>query len=161
MNSEPQTPLSRSGDAHWAVAAKERPLSEIVNDIWLKAEVLIRQEIQLGLADAQGRIEVLKTELDTRVTTLKGELTTKVIGGAILYAGLLTLLAAFVIALAHVMSAWLAALSVGMVAGVTGLVMLRIHPQQGDGLYAPDGAQRHMTTTTQTNTQTSLGEPIK
>lgn len=35
------------------VAMDERPLGEIIKDLWMNTEVLIRQEMQLGLADAE------------------------------------------------------------------------------------------------------------
>ena len=42
-------------------------------------------------------------------------------GGAVLFAGLLVLLASAVLGLSHIMAAWLAALSVGIVVSVVGI----------------------------------------
>jgi hypothetical protein len=90
-----------------------RPLGEIVSDLWHNTQVLVRQELTLGLA-----------EIDQRVDTLKGDLTRVTVGGAVLYAGVLSLVAALVMALAKVMDGWLAALITGVVVGVVGFALL-------------------------------------
>jgi hypothetical protein len=85
--------------------SSEREVGAIVADVWENAEKLVRQELELGLA-----------ELDRRVDKLKIGLTSAAIGGATLYAGVLVLLAAAVLGLANVMAPWLAALIVGVLA---------------------------------------------
>jgi hypothetical protein len=89
-------------------ASGERDVGAIVAHVWENAEKLVRQELELGLA-----------ELDRRVDKLKIGLTSAAIGGAVLYAGVLCLLAAVVLGLSNVMAPWLAALIVGAV--VTGV----------------------------------------
>jgi hypothetical protein len=106
-------------------AAQERPLGEIVNDAWQHAETLIRQELQLALADAQERVDKLKVELDGDVRKLKTELIAKAVGGAIAFIALLLLSATLVLLLAEVMKPWLAALLVSGVVGGAGYALLR------------------------------------
>jgi hypothetical protein len=92
--------------------SNERQVGAIVADVWENAEKLVRQELELGLA-----------ELDRRVDKLKIGLVSATIGGAVLYAGLLTLLAAVVLGLSNVMAPWLAALIVGLVVTGVGAAM--------------------------------------
>lgn len=93
----------------------ERPIGEIVSNLWMNTETLIRQELQLGLADAEERVHVFKKQIDADVDVLKRELTIKAVAGAVAFAGVLTLTAALVLGLANVMPAWLSALIVGVV----------------------------------------------
>lgn len=99
-----ETPILRDN----LTTSSQREVGAIVADVWENAEKLVRQELELGLA-----------ELDRRVDKLKIGLTTAAIGGAVLYGGVLTLLAAVVLGLSEVMAPWLAALIVGLV--VTGI----------------------------------------
>jgi hypothetical protein len=102
----------------------ERPIAEIVSDLWLNTETLIRQELQLGLADAEQRAKAFKAELDKDVTVLKRELIIKAIGGIVALIGGLTLTAAVVLLLANELPAWLSALIVGLVISGAAAVML-------------------------------------
>lgn len=96
-------------------ASQERELSAIVSNVWLNAEKLLRQEVQLGLA-----------ELSQRADKLKQGLLTATITGAFLLAGVLTLLAAVVLGLSKVMEPWLSALIVGgLVTGVGVTLLMR------------------------------------
>jgi hypothetical protein len=90
-----------------------RPFGEIVADLWENTQLLVRQELALGLA-----------EVDQRVDTLKGDLMRVTIGGAVLYAGVLSLVAALALGLAKVMDGWLAALITGVVVAATGFALL-------------------------------------
>jgi hypothetical protein len=103
-----------------------RPISAIANDVLHNTETLIRQELQLGLADAEGRLTVLRAELGDQVERLKLELSAKVIGGAVAFAGALTLTAAAVWLLAQAFDhqKWLAALIVGVVVSAIGVALL-------------------------------------
>ena len=92
--------------------SSEREVGAIVADVWENAEKLVRQELELGLA-----------ELDRRVDKLKIGLVTAAIGGAVLYGGVLVLLAAVVLGLSEVMAPWLAALIVGGVVTAIGAAM--------------------------------------
>lgn len=104
--------------------ADERPISEIVTDLWMNTETLIRQELQLGLADAEQRARSFKTEVDQQIDVLKRELIIKAIGGAVGFAGLLTLTASLVLLLAMELPAWLSALIVGVVISGGAAVLL-------------------------------------
>jgi len=92
--------------------SSEREVGAIVANVWENAEKLVRQELELGLA-----------EIDRRVDKLKIGLTSAAIGGAVLYAGVLVLLAAVILGLSNVMAPWLAALLVGVVATGAGAFM--------------------------------------
>jgi hypothetical protein len=74
---------------------------------------LLRQEIALATAEVTAAL--------TRLTT--GAISV-VAGGAVLYAGLLTLLAAAVLGLSLVVPAWLAALLVGAAVSLVGFVLV-------------------------------------
>jgi hypothetical protein len=103
----------------------ERPLSAIVLDLWEKTESLVRQEMRLGLAEAEEKVDVLKTELEAKLAALKVELAAKAVGGAVLFAGLLTLVAAVVLLLAQAVAPWVAALIVGVASSAGGFVLVR------------------------------------
>jgi hypothetical protein len=102
-----------------------RPIGAIANDVLHKTETLIRQELQLGLADAESRLVVMRAELGNELRQLKLELSAKVIGGAVVFAGALTLTAAAVWLLAQAFEhqKWLAALIVGVVLGASGVAL--------------------------------------
>lgn len=102
-----------------------RPIGEIANDIWHRAEQLLRQEMKLGITDAQERLQLLQRDVERRVDVLKVELIAKAAGGAVAFIGLLTLTAAIVLLLAKVMQPWLAALCVGIVVIGIGVLLLR------------------------------------
>ena len=103
----------------------ERPFAVIVTDLWEKTEALVRQEMRLGITEAEEKVELLKVELKDEVAKLKVELVTKAIGGAVAAVGGLALVAALIMLLAEVMPPWLAALLVGVVAAGAGVLMLK------------------------------------
>jgi hypothetical protein len=74
---------------------------------------LFRQEVALATAEVSGAL-----------TRMLLGMTSVATGAAVLYAGFLVLLAAAVLGLATMMSPWLAALVVGLVASVIGLGMV-------------------------------------
>jgi uncharacterized MnhB-related membrane protein len=91
-----------------------RPLGTIIAELWENTERLARQEIALGLA-----------QVDQRVDHIKGDLARVTLGGAVLYAGVLSLVAAVVLLLAKAIDPWLSALIVGAVVGGTGYALLQ------------------------------------
>lgn len=93
--------------------SRERELGAIVTDMWSNAETLLRAELDLGLA-----------KLDLRVEKLKHSLLLATLGGAIVYAGVLLLLAAAVLGLSQVMAPWLSALLLGVVVTAVGATLL-------------------------------------
>jgi len=103
----------------------ERSIGTIVTDLWEKTEVLVRQEMRLGIAEAEEKVDALKIDLQGKVEQLKIELTAKAIGGLVAFAGLLTIVAAIVLLLAMAMEPWLAALLVGVVFAVGGGLLLK------------------------------------
>jgi hypothetical protein len=106
-------------------ATDERPIGMIVNDAWQKADTLIRQELQLALADAQERVDKLKVELEDRVAGLKAELTVKAVGAAFALVAIMTLAAALVLGLTLAMPPGFAALLVGLAFGSASFLILK------------------------------------
>jgi hypothetical protein len=120
---EDATASSLDSEGH--MAEPERPIGVIINDLWEKAEVLVRQEMRLGLTEAEERVGKLRRELGEQAIELKAELTAKLVGGAVLFAALLVLLAALTLLLAEAVAPWLAALIVSAVVGVGGVLLLQ------------------------------------
>lgn len=110
MNSELDVIPPAASDA--LSARRERELGAIVSDMWVNAEKLLRQELELGLA-----------ELSLRADKLKQGLLSAAIAGAFLFAGFLTLLATAVLGLSKVMEPWLAALIVGGLVTAVGVTL--------------------------------------
>jgi hypothetical protein len=92
----------------------EKPLRELLSELWENSEKLVRQEFQLALS-----------ELDDRIDKAKMALMSAAIGGAVIYAGVLAIVAALILLLAEVMAPWLAALIVGAVAAIGGVLLLQ------------------------------------
>ncbi len=88
-------------------------MSAILADMWENTEKLVRQELDLAIAQLNARAETLKTDLLTTLT-----------GMAVLYAGLLSIVAACVFLLSRVVEPWLAALIVGLAVSAVGYGML-------------------------------------
>jgi hypothetical protein len=103
----------------------QRSVGAIVTDLWEKTETLVRQEMRLGLAEAEEKVDLLKVELDDRLNTLKLELAAKAIGGAVAIGGALALVAAVVLVLSEAMPPWLAAIVTGVVFGGGGFALLK------------------------------------
>jgi len=106
-------------------APDERPFAVIVTDLWEKTEALVRQEMRLGITEAEEKVDVLKAEVKQEVAELKVELVAKGLGASVALAGTLALVAALILLLAEVMPAWSAALLVALVAGGGGALLLR------------------------------------
>ena len=108
-------------------ASGERELGAIVSDMWTNAEKLLRQELELGLA-----------ELSLRADKLKQGLLSAAIAGAFLFAGVLTLLATVVLGLSKVMEPWLAALIVGSLVTGVGVTLLMRGEHKVEQATTPD-----------------------
>lgn len=106
-------------------APDERPFAVIVTDLWEKTEALVRQEMRLGITEAEEKVDVLKAELKEEVAELKVELSAKAIGGGVALAGVFALVAALILLLAHAMPDWIAALLVALVMGGAGAFLLK------------------------------------
>jgi Putative Actinobacterial Holin-X, holin superfamily III len=85
-------------------------LRRLVDDL----SILFRKEMALA-----------KAEVSQAVDEAKAGIAGIAVGGAVLYAGFLTVLAAFVMLLARVMPAWGAALLVGAVTVIAGYAMVQ------------------------------------
>jgi fatty acid desaturase len=92
----------------------ERSLGELFGELARETGTLVRQEVELA-----------KTEMTQRATRAGKDVGSLAVGGAIAYAGFLTLLAALVAGLATVMPVWLAALIVGLVVAVVGYLLVQ------------------------------------
>jgi hypothetical protein len=102
-----------------------RSIGALVTDLWEKTETLVRQEMRLGITEAEEKVDHLKVELDDRVKTLKLEMAAKAVGGAIAIGGALSLVASVVLLLAYVMPPWLAAVITGCVLSGIGFALLK------------------------------------
>ncbi len=107
----------------------QRELGAIVADVWENAEKLVRQELELALA-----------ELDRRVEKLKVGVLAATVSCAALYAGALLLLSALVLGLSKVMEPWLAALLPGVVVTAAGVILGRRARHEGGSVQARAGA---------------------
>ena len=93
----------------------ERSLGELFGELARDMGLLVRQEV--GLAT---------TEMTRKVTRAAQDVAMAAVGGLVLYAGLLGILAALVIGLAAAgLSWWQAALVVGVVAAVIGALLMQ------------------------------------
>ena len=121
---KPVVSASSRQERQTSASGDERPIAEIVSNLWLNTETLIRQELQLGLADAEQRMQQFKGEVAEDVDKLKRELAIKAAGVAIAFVGLLSLTAALVLFLAKELPAWLSALIVGLVIAGAGTALV-------------------------------------
>ena len=89
-------------------AKESRSLGELFADLSRETTTLVRQEIALATA-----------ELTRKATRVGKDVGFLAVGGAVIYAGFLGIMAAVILALALVLPAWLSALIVGgVVAGI-------------------------------------------
>ena len=93
----------------------ERPVGGLLADLARQFALLLRQELALARAEMVGK-----------VGRLGGGAGLLAAGGLLAFAGLLYLLAAATLALTQVVDPWLAALAVGAVALVLGLVLVLV-----------------------------------
>ncbi len=87
----------------------ERSLGELFAELSQESSLLVRQEIELA-----------KTEISQKATAASRDIARIALGGAIAYVGVIVLAFAVVFLLAEFLSAWLAALIVGIVVAVVG-----------------------------------------
>jgi len=95
-------------------AGRERSTSAIVSDLWSHTELLVHQELDLVRAD-----------LDVKVTHIKKDLAAASLSAAVMYAGVLTLLAGVVALLSRWIEVWLSAMAVGAVVLIVGFIINR------------------------------------
>lgn len=83
---------------------EDRSIKEVLAELWQDSETLVRQELELA-----------KVELEDKLSQAKADLTKAAVGGAVLYAGLLTLIGAVTLFVAKFVALWVAALLVAVV----------------------------------------------
>jgi hypothetical protein len=91
----------------------ERPMGEIVTELWENTEVLVRNEIALAMSEVDQRTQKAKTDI-TRITA----------SGVAMYTGFVSVVVAAVLMLDKVMELWAAALLVGLVLVAAGYFVL-------------------------------------
>jgi len=92
----------------------DRSIGELLGELVKETATLVQQEITLA-----------KTEMSQKISKIGADVGALAVGGAVLYAGLLTLIAAIVLLLALWMPAWGAALLVGLIVTGAGAFMLK------------------------------------
>lgn len=97
-----------------ANGSDDRSLGELFADLSRKTTMLVRQELELA-----------KTEMTEKISEAGKNVGFLVVGGAVLYMGLLFILAGVAILLAGIVPDWLAALIVGLIVAVVGLVLVQ------------------------------------
>ncbi|HET9110144.1 MAG TPA: phage holin family protein [Ktedonobacterales bacterium] len=93
----------------------DRSLGELFSDLTREMSTLVRQEVALA-----------KTEMTEKASALGKNAAMLVVGGALLYAAFLALVATAIIGLAYAMPWWLAALIVTIIVAIIGGVMARM-----------------------------------
>jgi hypothetical protein len=94
----------------------ERTFGELLGQLSQDTALLVRQELQLA-----------KTEINEKISRAAGNVASLATGGLVSWAGALAFVAGMILVLTQVVGlpAWLAALLVGAVLGITGFVMVR------------------------------------
>jgi len=92
----------------------DRPIRELLVELWENTETLVRQEVKLASA-----------ELDEKVAKVKADVTKAAIGGAMMYVGVLALTAAVILFLGKFMALWVSALLVAAVMVGVGYVLIK------------------------------------
>ncbi|MBI4522324.1 MAG: phage holin family protein [Deltaproteobacteria bacterium] len=108
-----QTTSSNMYPAHPSGPERSESIAGLLRRLIDEVSVLFRKEIALA-----------KAEFSEAATKAKIGAVTLAAGGAVLFLGVLVLLAAAVLGLAKVMEAWLAALLVGALVVIIGAVMV-------------------------------------
>ena len=109
---------------------EDRSIGELLGELVKETATLVQQEVHLA-----------KTEMSAKVTKVGADVGALAVGGAVLYAGMLTLIAAIVLLLTQlgIMPAWGAALLIGLIVTGVGAFMLK---KGLDGIKATDPLPR-------------------
>ena len=91
----------------------ERPIGELLTRLSHDTSLLLEQEIALAKREAYEKLDQLKVQVASLA-----------VGGVVLHAGLLVLVAAAVLLLALWLPAWAAALAVGVALAAGGAILL-------------------------------------
>ena len=106
----PRNPPGFTSNSHREHDTTTGLLRRLADDL----TTLLRKELALATS-----------EISRSVGEARDGITSMALGGAVLFAGILVLLASVVLALAEVMEPWLAALIVGAIVAVAGFLMLQ------------------------------------
>lgn len=91
----------------------ERPMKEIVSELWENTEVLVRNEIALGIAQLERKTDEAKTTI-TRMTA----------SGVALHTGFVVIAVAAILLLDLVLALWASVLIVGAVLVLSGYALM-------------------------------------
>lgn len=91
-----------------------RSLGELFSELAQETSTLVRQEVTLA-----------KTEMSHKASRAGKHIGVLAAGGAVAYAGLLTILAGVIVLLDNVMPLWASALLVGVVVAIVGYLLVR------------------------------------
>ncbi len=92
----------------------DRSLGELFSALAQDTSTLVRKEVQLA-----------KTEMTQKATSVGKDIGFLAAGGAVAYAGLLAILAGIIVLLGQAIPMWLSALLVGLVVGGLGYLLVR------------------------------------
>lgn len=94
----------------------DRSVGELLGELMRETATLVQQEVNLA-----------KAEMSQKAVKAGTNVGVIAVGGAVLYAGVLTLIAALILMLAHfaIMPPWVAALLIGIVITIVGGVMVK------------------------------------
>jgi len=119
---------------------EERSLGELFGDLSREVGTLVRSEVELA-----------KTELSGKANQLGKSIASLALGGAVLYAGALAIVAAVIFGLVELgLPAWLSALIVGLIVGAIGFWLVR---RGQDSLRRADLAPRQTVETLKENVE--------
>ena len=90
-----------------------RSIGELITELSRETVTLVRQEVQLA-----------KEEMSQKASRVGKNVGFLVVGGVVVYTGVLAIIAAVIIALGHAVSLWLSALIVGLVIAAIGLFLV-------------------------------------
>ena len=93
---------------------EERSLGELFAELSKETSALVRHEVELA-----------RTEMTQKATSVGKDVGSLAVGGAVLYAGLLAIIAAVVLLLSVWIPSWLAALIVGLIIAGVGYMLVQ------------------------------------
>ncbi len=99
--------------AQQQIAKEEQSLGDLFSELASSTGTLVRQEVALAQA-----------ELTQKATSVGKNVGFLVVGGAVGYAALLSIIAAAIIGLSYFVAAWAAALIVGLIVGVVAFILI-------------------------------------
>lgn len=108
-----QLPALRQPDAPVGYTEGERPMKEIVSELWENTEVLVRNEIALGIAQLERKSDEAKTAI-TKMTA----------SGVALHTGFVTIAVAAILLLDLALALWLSVLIVGAALVLAGYALM-------------------------------------